>query len=476
MAPPGSCSGHGNQETAKKAYFPMGDQLQKWKSPFGLYADSDMLVWLKGLALDPCDRNVSPGSLRQLWNQSLKVRKFLLLGNAESPRKKRKLDQFLKGSKFAEVSRLDTGKSDVRSVKRMSTGHSVSSCLTNTNANHEISKPRLVSNSHGSGSLLTFENEYQGKPYSTNLTIRDVENSGPSCKDNSASPIFDTDESNNGLNKFNLENMNLCDETIENVNDTADSSDSPSLDEKSTEFERALRFMIFRDDYLPRSIPVRDINGSSHHSDSSRSIEQNLKLREAVRLLFTDGSLPRSVVPIGPCFQADVPVWTGPINSKTPYGGDGDSAASKWLGTRTWPIKGKSAGTTVKALGKGRSNSCSCISPGSVGCVKHHIREERQLLQFELGPAFRSWKFGEMGEFVSKSWTSTEQRTFESLVKEKPLSNEASFWKIAYKRFPSQSRKSILNYYYNVYIPRRMSLQTRSSLDKIDSDDDETEE
>lgn len=85
MAPSRS-RGHDNQESAKKASFPMGDQLQKWKSPFGLYTDSDMLVWLKGLALDPCDQKASPDSARQLWNQSLKVRKFLLLGNAESPR------------------------------------------------------------------------------------------------------------------------------------------------------------------------------------------------------------------------------------------------------------------------------------------------------------------------------------------------------------------------------------------------------
>ncbi|KAM1038156.1 hypothetical protein ACFX13_033607 [Malus domestica] len=473
MAPSRS-RGHDNQESAKKASFPMGDQLQKWKSPFGLYADSDMLVWLKGLALDPCDQKASPDSARQLWNQTLKVRKFLLLGNAESPRRKRTLDQFLKVSKFAEVSRLHPEKSDVHSVKRLSTGHSVS-CLTHTNANNGISKPQLLSSSHGSGSLLTSEDEYHGKPGSTYLTSMDMENYGASCKDNSASPLFDTDESNNGLNTLNPKNLRFSDATFANVNDTANSSDSPSLEENSTELERALRCMIFSDDYLPRCIPVRDFDGSVHYSDSSRSMEQNLKLREAVRLLFTDGSLPISVVPTGPCFQADVPEWTGPVNRKTLYGG-GDSAALKWLGMRTWPIKGKSAGTTVKALGKGRSNSCSCISPGSVGCVKLHIHEQRLLLQFELGSAFRSWKFDEMGEFVSKSWTSTEQQNFESLMKVNPLSNEASFWKIAYKRFPSKSRKSILNYYYNVYIPRRMSLQTRSSCDKIDSDDDEAEE
>ncbi|TQE00081.1 hypothetical protein C1H46_014334 [Malus baccata] len=34
--------GHDNQESAKKVSFPMGDQLQKWKSPFDLYVDSDI--------------------------------------------------------------------------------------------------------------------------------------------------------------------------------------------------------------------------------------------------------------------------------------------------------------------------------------------------------------------------------------------------------------------------------------------------
>lgn len=81
-----SPSGRDNQGSAKKPSFPLADQLQKQRSPFGFYTDSDMLVWLKGLALDPCDRKASPDSAQQLWKQSLKVRKLLLLGNVVCPR------------------------------------------------------------------------------------------------------------------------------------------------------------------------------------------------------------------------------------------------------------------------------------------------------------------------------------------------------------------------------------------------------
>ncbi|XP_008242173.1 PREDICTED: uncharacterized protein LOC103340529 [Prunus mume] len=470
-----SPSGRDNQESAKKPSFPLADQLQKQKSPFGFYTDSDMLVWLKGLALDPCDRKASPDSARQLWKQSLKVRKLLLLGNVVCPRRKRKLHQFLNSSKFAGASGLATEQSYVHTVKKMGRVHSVS-CVTNTNANSEIFEPLVLCNSRSSGSLLTFEDEDQHKPGYTDLAIMDVENIGPYCKDNSASPLIDTDESNNGLNTLSPKNLNFCDATNVNLNDTAESSDSSSLDENSSELECALRSLVSSDDYLPRSIPVREIDGSAHHSDPMRSKEQNSKVREAVKIMFSDGGVLRAVVPIGPGFQVEVPEWTGPVDRKNLYGSDGDSKVSRWLGTQTWPIKGKSAGTIVKELGKGRSDSCSCVSPGSVGCVKHHIHEARLCLQYEIGPAFRSWKFDEMGEFVSASWTSSEQRSFESLVRMNPLSNEASFWRTAFKRFPSKCRKSILNYYYNVFIPRRMSIQTRSSLNEIDSDDDQTKE
>ncbi|KAB1211850.1 AT-rich interactive domain-containing protein 2 [Morella rubra] len=133
---------------------------------------------------------------------------------------------------------------------------------------------------------------------------------------------------------------------------------------------------------------------------------------------------------------------------------------------------GKSIKPPAKAVGKGRHKLCSCASPGSLSCNRRHVLESRLLLKFEIGPAFLSWKFDKMGEAVLKAWTSEEQCRFESFVKTNPLMRVTNFWELALKHFPSKSKKSLLSYYYNVYMPRSMRLQTRSSLDDLCSDDD----
>ncbi|XP_062002153.1 uncharacterized protein LOC133719969 [Rosa rugosa] len=464
-----SHSSHDNQGSDAKTALHLRDPMRETKSSFGFFSDSDILVWLKGLAIDSGYCKASPGSAQQLWNQSLELRKLLLLANDVSPRSKRKLDQFLRGGRFAGASELETKKSDDH-VKRICRGHSVS-CSTNTDGKNEIFRPQILCSSLMSGNSLTNEDEYRAKQCCPDLTILDdMEKYGAPYKDNSASPLIDADESVHGSSTLSLEKSNFCDATTLKVNDSVDSSDSFSLDEYDSELERALRLLVSSDDDLRRSVT------SAHPTTSLSSEERNHKACEILRCLFSDGKYFRRSVPIGRDFQADVPKWIGPVNRNKLYSEDGDSKVSRWLGTLIWPIKGrKCGGATIKAIGKGRPESCSCVSPGSVDCVKHHIHEARLCLQSEIGPAFCSWKFDEMGEFASKSWTLKEQRTFESLVRTNPISNEASFWKLAFKRFPNKRKKSIVSYYYNVFIPRRMSLETRSSLDEIDSDDDSIE-
>ena len=63
-----------------------------------------------------------------------------------------------------------------------------------------------------------------------------------------------------------------------------------------------------------------------------------------------------------------------------------------------WPVDGTTTGTILRAVGKGRSDSCTCVCPGSIDCTKCHVCEERLSLRSDLGPAFMSWKFDEMGE------------------------------------------------------------------------------
>ncbi|GMH12242.1 hypothetical protein Nepgr_014083 [Nepenthes gracilis] len=97
---------------------------------------------------------------------------------------------------------------------------------------------------------------------------------------------------------------------------------------------------------------------------------------------------PRLVVPVGPRFQADVPEWKGPCNEEFGRRGGANLDDSRWLGIRTWPIKGSCVGAEGGKIGKGRSDSCSCTSPGSSDCIKCHVAEERKRLHSNLGCAF----------------------------------------------------------------------------------------
>lgn len=205
------------------------------------------------------------------------------------------------------------------------------------------------------------------------------------------------------------------------------------------------------------------VNSSNY---SSCEVGKGLYLQERRRSIrlrnFIGDHLQRMAIPVGPSFQADVPEWNGPPNTESFNFQVSDSKTSRWLGTRIWPPKGRTKKINNRAVGKGRPNSCPCVSPGSIDCTKHHIIEERLCLQSDLGTAFLSWKFDEMGEDVSKSWTLKEQERYELLAKTYPLSQGKDFLKHALKCFPLKGKESILSFYFNVFIPRRMSLQTRS--------------
>ncbi|KAM7522103.1 hypothetical protein LguiA_012005 [Lonicera macranthoides] len=172
----------------------------------------------------------------------------------------------------------------------------------------------------------------------------------------------------------------------------------------------------------------------------------------------------RLAIPVGPRFQADLPKWMGPLNN--------ESNDAKWLGTTIWPINGRCLETKGDAVGQGRPNFCLCLSPGSVECVKRHVLDKRIQLVLDLGPAFWRWKFDEMGEEVSKLWNLEEEKEFENLFKTNLISRGKSLLKPALERLGSQSKKTIVSYYFNVYIPRRMSTQTRSGCVVVDTDDE----
>ncbi|CAN7069750.1 unnamed protein product [Brassica rapa subsp. trilocularis] len=182
-------------------------------------------------------------------------------------------------------------------------------------------------------------------------------------------------------------------------------------------------------------------------------------------------------IPIGHVFQAEIPVWIAPTKKGKFYGSPGDSDTLRWLGTGVWPTYSLKKKAHYKKVGEGRKDTCSCASPGSTICIKQHIREARELLEKDIGRAFYTWEFDQMGEEVgSKSWTAKEEQKFKALVKNNPLSSCDEFWKIASKSFPRKSEKDLTSYYYNVFLIRRMRLLAKSSsADHIDSDDDQNE-
>ncbi|XP_019188344.1 PREDICTED: AT-rich interactive domain-containing protein 1-like [Ipomoea nil] len=200
-----------------------------------------------------------------------------------------------------------------------------------------------------------------------------------------------------------------------------------------------------------------------------------------------DESEKKAVPILAGRFQAELPEWIGP-----PKKGDQETEL-KWLGTQIWPIKNESSDTTteeeeeeeddVGIIGKGRAEElCDCESRGSVECVRRHVNDERIKLQSELGSAFWEWNFDGMGEEVSNQWTLEEQNKFESIVKMKPLllsQGGKGFLKAAMAALPSHNTQSIISYYFNVYLPRRIAQETRRSDNKTANntdDEDETKE
>ncbi|XP_018446044.1 AT-rich interactive domain-containing protein 1 isoform X2 [Raphanus sativus] len=184
----------------------------------------------------------------------------------------------------------------------------------------------------------------------------------------------------------------------------------------------------------------------------------------------------RAVIPVGAVFQAEIPIWIAPTKKGKFYGSPGDSDTLRWLGTGVWPTYSLKKKAHYKKVGEGRKDTCSYASSGSTNCIKQHIKEARELLEKDIGRAFYTWKFDQMGEEVgSKSWTAKEEQTFKALVKANPLPSKKGFWKLASKALPRKSEKDLTSYYYNVFLIKRMRLLAKSPADNMDSDDDQND-
>ncbi|KAK4483485.1 hypothetical protein RD792_010679 [Penstemon davidsonii] len=184
---------------------------------------------------------------------------------------------------------------------------------------------------------------------------------------------------------------------------------------------------------------------------------------------FSDYQGDAKRIRVGPLFQADLPQLLG-----SNYESD-----SKWLGTRIWPLEkveqNKTSLIERDPIGKGRQESCGCQFPGSVECVRFHIKEKKIKVKLELGSAFYNWKFDGMGEEVALTWTKEEEKKFEKIVKSNRLSSEKYFWEELFKFFPRKGREALVSYYFNVFLLQRRGKQNRDSTLGIESDDEESE-
>ncbi|KEH23133.1 hypothetical protein MtrunA17_Chr7g0241661 [Medicago truncatula] len=219
------------------------------------------------------------------------------------------------------------------------------------------------------------------------------------------------------------------------------------------------------------NIHARDLMVSNRYlygietSIEEKSKEEDMEVINSLKnfLPSRGNHLPRPVIPIGPRFQAEVRKWGGIANIKQ-YNSD-DSL--KWLGTQIWPMP-NACKTNAKGIGDDMLNSCMCDNPELVNCVKKRIGEAIECLKSEIDTGYSSRKFDDIEEYALKSWTVEEQKKFESLKKLNLLSSYTKFSKLIMEYFPSQSMTSMMNYYYNVYIPRCMSIETRSILGAVD--------
>lgn len=411
-----------------------GSIEEQGKLIFGRYSDAEMLAQLKTLALDPCDSNVSRQKIRPLWNQMLRVRDAMALSDNDISWRKRKLQQFV-NDQLRSPSGLPAEKSNQKSASKLSRKHfshaSSVSCLLDSVNSAKSSDQKVFLSSRSGCSLQTFADNIQEQLSSEISLHSDATDFGPK----GFSSLVDSDESANGSDLLSRDNR------------------TPSV-----------ASLLTMDDAVH--------NSSLFSVKGSRSRPLQLPRQSSRLLNFIGDHLQRFVVPVGPRFQADVPDWTVPADKDNTNYEASNSENSKWLGTRVWPIEIRNMKVSSRAIGKGRPHSCSCRSPGTTVCVKRHVSEERLILQRDLGPAFFSWKFDEMGEQASKAWSSKEEATFESLVKRKPQLNGKNFLKHALKSLPQKTRKTIINYYFNVFIPRQLSLQNRSSNNLVNISND----
>ncbi|KAI3988832.1 hypothetical protein MKX01_016403 [Papaver californicum] len=408
---------------------------------------SDMLMWLRTAALDPCKPKQPLEKLRR--RQILKAREYLSLDTTKFSWKNRKL--ILLQKKSAVTSSPPLAKPNGHSYFASSVSRLINSTDSPESSQRCHRRPPISVGSSRYRESLSRKRVCNSDSYESDGSI----SVASTAKKPTLQTIHRVTKLLKPINNLPLKRVCMLQAKITNKN-ISPLSNSDDLVDNSSRFRG--------NDSVDYSSTLNDDQMEYKTSSRSRRLQN-----------FIGDYLPRLAIPVGPRFQADIPDWIEPRkNDNSSTDNQSDSFDSRYLGTKIWPIEGKNIeDSKEKWIGKGRSYSCSCTSMGSISCIKLHIFEKGCQLRADLGSAFFTWKFDEMGEEVSKSWTVVEQQCFESLVKTNRLSQTDSFLVSALKQLSRKCRKSILSYYFNVFILRRMSKKARLATELVDSEDDD---
>ncbi|KAK8958078.1 AT-rich interactive domain-containing protein 2 [Platanthera guangdongensis] len=174
----------------------------------------------------------------------------------------------------------------------------------------------------------------------------------------------------------------------------------------------------------------------------------------------------RRPVPIGSDHQADLPEWT-PRNFRSPglqsslcdaYSAPSFSASSPPMDARRF------------------STECDCPDEGSIGCVRQHVMEAREMLRSALREKFVELGFLDMGEDVAERWTEMEENLFHAVVSSNSTSSGRNFWTVLPHAFPLRGFRELVSYYFNVFVLRKRADQNHFYPSNVDSDNDDSEE
>uniref|UniRef100_J3LUC5 ELM2 domain-containing protein n=1 Tax=Oryza brachyantha TaxID=4533 RepID=J3LUC5_ORYBR len=177
--------------------------------------------------------------------------------------------------------------------------------------------------------------------------------------------------------------------------------------------------------------------------------------------------------------QASVPEWRNALPEKDIADYTTDGETSRKLGQVVCPLNMDSMSTSQLSA---TSSECKCKLPGSKACVGVHIKMATSLLKNQLGEhAFSNCGLEAMGgEQTLKLWTRTDQKKIGKITRVIPRNKRGNFMEIALKKFSSEKpKKDLVNYYYNVFLPRRLASLTRAentNAKDVDTDGDSDED